>query len=95
MIEQKKIADEIRIKIEEENIFLKNKIIKLEKEIAIANNINKKNIIASERTEFLEENLLYGHKCRKTFYNKLFKVGSFEYKACVLNKGPKIKKNNG
>ena len=89
LIEQKKIADEIRIKIEEENIFLKNKSIKLEKEIAIANNTNKKNIIASERTEFLEENLLYGHKCRKTFYNNLYKINTQEYKDCVYNKGKK------
>jgi len=87
LIEQKKIADEIRIKIEEENIFLKNKSIKLEKEIAIANNTNKKNIIASERIEFLEENLLYGHKCRKTFYNNLYKINTQEYKDCVYNKG--------
>ena len=89
LIEQKKIADEIRIRIEEENIFLKNKSIILEKEIAIANNTNKKNIIASERTEFLEENLLYGHKCRKTFYNNLYKINTQEYKDCVYNKGIK------
>ena len=89
LIEQKKIADEIRIRIEEENIFLKNKSIKLEKEIAIANNTIKKDIIASERIEFLEENLLYGHRCRKTFYNNLYKINTQEYKDCVYNKGKK------
>ena len=89
LIEQKKIADEIRIKIEEENIFLKNKSIILEKEIAIANNTIKKDIIASERIEFLEENLLYGHRCRKTFYNNLYKINTQEYKDCVYNKGIK------
>ena len=89
LIEQKKIADEIRIRIEEENIFLKNKSIKLEKEIAIANNTIKKDIIASERIEFLEENLLYGHRCRKTFYNNLYKINTQEYKDCVYNKGIK------
>ena len=89
LIEQKKIADEIRIRIEEENIFLKNKSIILEKEIAIANNTIKKDIIASERIEFLEENLLYGHRCRKTFYNNLYKINTQEYKDCVYNKGIK------
>jgi rod shape-determining protein MreC len=37
--------------------------------------------------EFLKLNLLYGHKCRKTIFNKLYKVGTPEYKNCVLQKG--------
>jgi rod shape-determining protein MreC len=89
LVEQKEIADEIRIKIEEENIFLKNKNIKLQKEITIANTTNEKNIIANERVEFLEKNLLYGHKCRKTFYNNLYKINTQEYRNCIINKGIK------
>ena len=42
----------------------------------------------SKNLEFLELNLIYGHKCRKTiFKSNLFKVGTDEYRACVLNKG--------
>ena len=50
--------------------------------------------IKDEKTEnlkFLELNLLYGNKCSKdNFKNilkKKYKVGTPEYKACVLNKG--------
>ena len=92
---QKIIDDEIRDKFEKENTALKEEIIKTEKKLEKANKLLGGIKIKNKEIEFLELNLLYGHKCRKTFYNKLFKVGSFEYKACVLNKGPKIKKNNG
>ena len=43
--------------------------------------------IQKEEMEFLKLNLLYGHKCRKTMFNKLYKVGTPEYKKCVLQKG--------
>ena len=87
LIEQKKIADEIRIKIEEENIILKNKTVKLEKEISIAKITIEKDTIGRNNLVFLQLNLLHGHKCRKTFYNNLFKVNTEEYRKCVLNKG--------
>ena len=52
--------------------------------------INQFNIDKSE-LEFLRLNLTYSHKCRKSFLNtKGFRVGSSEYKKCVLNKGRKI-----
>jgi rod shape-determining protein MreC len=89
LLEQKKIADEIRIKIEEENFVLKNKNINLEKEISIAKNTINKSIIDNANIEFLQLNLLHGHKCRKTFYNKLFKVDTKEYRNCIFNKGKK------
>ena len=84
LLEQKKIADEIRIKIEEENFSLKNKTTKLEREISLANTAIKKNIESKERIEFLELSLLHGHKCKKMFFNNLYKVKSKEYKKCVL-----------
>ena len=87
LIEQKKIADEIRIKIEEENIILKNKTVKLEKEISIAKITIEKDTIGRNNIVFLQLNLVHGHKCRKTFYNNLFKVNTEEYRKCVLNKG--------
>ena len=30
----------------------------------------------------------YGRKCKKNFFNELYEVGSPEYRACVINKGP-------
>ena len=42
-----------------------------------------------EEIKFLEMNLIYGHKCRKTIFKNLYKVGTDKYRECVLNKGPK------
>ncbi|WP_415314775.1 rod shape-determining protein MreC [Candidatus Pelagibacter sp. Uisw_137] len=103
LLEQKKIADEIRGKIQKENNFLKNESIKLKKEsdflrnesdrlkneILITKKNNQKNKIQDEEIEFLKKNLLYGHKCRKNLINSLYKVGTPEYRKCVLKKGLK------
>ena len=90
LLEQKKIADEVRIKIEEENIFLKNKTYILEKEInEVKNNMDDVKVDEGH-LKFLELNLLYGHKCRKTIFNNLYKVNTQEYKDCVLIKEPQI-----
>ena len=51
--------------------------------------INQFNI-DSQELEFLKLNLEHGHKCRKSFLNTDgFKVGTEEYKDCVLNGGRK------
>ena len=96
LIEQKKIADEIRVKIQKENTFLRNERIRLLKESEFLKNkflnekkIDQKNIIQEEEMKFLKMNLYYGHKCRKNFINKKYKVGTAEYRKCVLNKGIK------
>jgi len=89
LIEQKKIADEKRIKISAENTILKNKTIKLEKEIVIKNKIIGENKTNIDQLEFFELNLLYSHKCRKTFYNNLYKVGTQEYRDCIFKGGDK------
>ena len=100
---QKKIADEIRIKIQKENNFLRNERIGLKKEsdflrnesdrlkneILITKKNNQKNKIQDEEIEFLKKNLLYGHKCRKNLINNLYKVNTPEYRKCVLKKGLK------
>ena len=91
LLEQKKIADEIRIKIEEENNFLKIKITQQQNEIKIIKNDIKESIIQKEEIKFLKLNLLYGHKCKKTIFNNLYKINSKKYKTCVLDKG--VKKN--
>ena len=89
LLEQKKIEQEIRVKIEEENVLLKNKIIKLQNKIFIAKKTINQKKIQNEELEFLKLNSIYGKKCKKNFLNKLYKEGSEEYKACVINKGPK------
>ena len=96
--EQKKISEEIRIKLEDQNISLNEQLIKLRKEnIELNNLISKANILISQEPlreknlKFLELNLLYGHKCSKNNFKnilkKKYKVGTSEYRACVLNKG--------
>ena len=97
LIEQKKIADEIRVKIQKENDFLRNERIGLKKENDFLKNkvltekkINQKNKIQDEEMKFLKMNLYYGHKCRKNFINDGYKVGTAEYRKCVLNKGLKV-----
>jgi len=102
LIEQKKIADEIRVKIQKENNFLRNERIRLKKEskfltnesVRLKNEIlitknNNKNKIEDDEIEFLKKNLYHGHKCRKNFINNLYKVGTPEYRKCVLKKGLK------
>ena len=89
LLEQKKISKEVRFKIEEENNNLRKKAIKLEKELyKLKENLKKENLI-KEKIRFDEYETLYGRKCKKTFYNKLYKIGTIEYKNCILNKGKK------
>jgi len=89
LLEQKKIADEIRAKIEKENDFLRNERVRLKKEILAEKKINQQNKIQNEEMKFLKMNLSYGHKCRKNAFNNRYIVGSDEYRKCVLNKGLK------
>jgi len=90
LVEEKKIAEEIRSKIEEENSTLKGRVFKLQNELSEAKQIAIENEIEKKNIEFLELNLLHGHKCRKNIFNNLYKVGTPEYEACVLRKGKKI-----
>ena len=76
-----------RLKIEEENSLLKAKSIKLENELFNLKKELNNQKTSEEEMKFLELNLLYGRKCKKTFYNKLYKVGTTEYRECVLKKG--------
>ena len=87
LLEQKKIADEIRVKIQKENNFLRNERVKLKNEILDKNKINQQDKIQEEEIKFLKMNLYYGHKCRKNAFNNRYKVGTTEYRKCVLNKG--------
>ena len=89
LLEQKKIADETRIKIQKENDFLRNEHIRLKNEILVKKKNNQQNSNQKKEIKFLEMNLIYGHKCRKSIFNKLYKVGTVKYRECVLNKGLK------
>ena len=87
LLEEKKIAEEVRKNIEIENSQLKRKIFNLQTKLTNTEEAVEEQKKQKENIEFLELNLLYGHKCRKTVFNKLYKVGTPEYKNCVLQKG--------
>ncbi len=95
LVKEKEINDQItnKIKLENENLkdqVSKNQIdlINKQKIIETQNNRIKSHNIDKNELEFLRLNLKYGPKCRKkAFLKKGFKVGSPEYKDCVLKKG--------
>jgi rod shape-determining protein MreC len=93
LTQQKVINNEIKIKLQSENIRLKQSLINTQDELRKSNEKIKEGVLKSVRLKFLELEKLYGKKCKKTmFRSQLFKLGSDEYKACILNKEP-IKKN--
>ena len=87
LLEEKKIAEEVRKNIEIENSQLKRKIFNLQTKLTKTEEAVEEQKKQKENIEFLELNLLYGHKCRKTFFNKLYEEGTPEYKKCILQKG--------
>ena len=95
--EELKILNETNGKFLEENQSLKTeinqskeKIINLEKKIEIQNKEIEKNIIDQNELDFLRLNLIYSSKCQKSGFKKGFKVGTPEYRECILRKGRKI-----
>tara|TARA_B100000073_G_scaffold115533_1_gene93469 strand:- start:1070 stop:2284 length:1215 start_codon:yes stop_codon:yes gene_type:complete len=95
--EELKILSETNSKFLEENQSLKTeinqseeKIINLEKKIEIQNKEIEKNIIDQNELDFLRLNLIYSSKCQKSGFKKGFKVGTPEYRECILRKGRKI-----
>jgi rod shape-determining protein MreC len=94
--QQKIINEEVQLKLQSENTRLKKNLINTQKKLIESNKKINTNKVNSDDLEFLKLNLSHGHKCRKTlFRSQLFKVGTPEYRKCVLNKGPIIngKKN--
>ena len=93
-----KIIEQSNKKFKDENENLKtevnnlnNKIIEFKMKFHQKQTIDQFNIDKKE-LEYLRLNLIYSHKCqRKLLNNKGFKVGTPEYKKCVLNKGKKYK----
>ena len=95
LLKEKEINDQItnKIKLENENLksqLSNNQLEKINKQKIIEeqNKIIKSHNIDKDELNFLRLNLEYGEKCRKkTFLKKGFKVGTPEYKNCVLKKG--------
>ena len=95
LIKEKEINDQITNKIKTENEILKEQlsnnqieIINRQQIIEKQNKIIKSHNIDKDELNFLRLNLEYGERCRKkTFSKKGFKVGTPEYKNCVLKKG--------
>jgi len=95
--ENKKILEESNLKYIDELENLKLEINKLDIEISNYKKeviLNKDEInqdkIDKEELEFLRLNLIYGSKCFKSFFNSGYKVGSEDYKNCVLRRGKKV-----
>ena len=95
---EKEIIEDSNIKYKEENDNLKLTINKLNSEVLELNNeifkqeakINQFNIDRDE-LEFLRLNLIYSHKCQtRKLFSTGYKIGTPEYKKCILNKGKKI-----
>ena len=94
--EELKILSETNDKFLEENQMLKSrlndsdkKILKLRKEIDIQKKEIVQNAIDQNELIFLRLNLIYSSKCKKTAFKKGYKVGTKEYKECILRKGKK------
>ena len=92
------IIEDSNIKFKEENENLKIKIIELNDKISNLNiesskqkeQINQFNL-DQEELEYLRMNLIYSHKCQtRKLFSKGYKIGTPEYKKCILNKGKKI-----
>ena len=89
------IIEQSNVKFKDENENLKSKINDLNNRIKVyinENEIQKEAInqfnIDKEELEFLRLNLIYSQKCQsRKLFSTGFKVGTPEYKNCILNKG--------
>ena len=92
--DQIKILNETNLKFIEENtelasknkdFFVKNKNLKdtIERQ---AQKI-KQNKSEQKELEFLRLNLLFSSKCQKNIFKKGYKIGTPEYKNCIMKKG--------
>ncbi len=92
--EELEILNQTNNKFLEENKTLKSqlndfnsKILSLEKKIKSQKNLINQNQIDQKELEFLRLNLIYSSKCKKTAFGKGYKVGTEEYRNCILRKG--------
>ena len=92
--DQIKILEETNKKFieENENLISKNKVVEVENDnlkITIKKQIDEINQskIDQKELEFLRLNLLYSSKCQKSAFKKGFKIGTPEYRKCILSRG--------
>ena len=98
LIKEKEINDQIRSQIELENSNLKNQLSQIQrqlfqskKKINVQQQIISSHKIDEDELNFLRLNLEFGQKCmKKTIVSKGYKVGTPEYKKCVLRRGIKV-----
>ena len=95
--EEKRILDETNSKFLEENQFLKsqtnelnNKIYDLQNKLVTTEKKLSQNIIDQKELDFLRLNLIYSSKCTRAAFKTGYKVGTPEYKACILRRGKKL-----
>ena len=70
---------------------MNNNSLDLQKKIDSQNQKISQNSIDQDELEFLKLNLLYSHKCQtRKLFSVGFKVGTPEYKDCILKKGKKL-----
>ena len=94
--EEIKILDETNKRFLEENKNLTSKATQLNSENNNLKDIIKKQIdeinqnkLDQSELEFLKLNFLYSSKCQKTAFKKGYKIGTPEYRKCILNRGKK------
>ena len=92
--DQIKILEETNKKFieENENLISKNKVVEVENDnlkITIKKQIDEINQskIDQKELEFLRLNLLYSSKCQKSAFKKGYKIGTPEYRKCILSRG--------
>ena len=98
MNEELKILNETNEKFYQENQILRSRINEknlqisdLQKSVDVQNQRITQDNIDKEELEFLRLNLLYSSKCQtRKLFSKGYKVGTQEYKDCILRKGKKI-----
>ena len=95
--EEIRILNETNSKFIEENQLLKSQTNELDKKILnLQNKLNiqekkiSKNAIDQKEFEFLKLNLIYSSKCKRSAFKKGYKVGTPEYKECILKRGKKL-----
>ena len=92
------IIEDSNLKFKEENELLKKQLNELSDKVSNLNNeLSQKNEqvnqfnLDKEELEYLRLNLIYSHKCQtRKLFSTGYKVGTPEYKKCILNKGKKI-----
>ena len=82
---KKFIEENTELASQNKNLLIQNN--KLEDKIKKQTKEINQNKLDQEEFEFLRLNLLYSSKCQKTIFKKGYKVGTPEYKNCILKRG--------